>query len=159
MDFGRWGFYLSVGSYLAVIPLAILANILTPKVQDRLARTSAERLKKRLLKLRSQIEHPPTLLESLAPIIVALPILLAGVLLVLSSLTMFLVEVMQSREPAKPVVSIEVGAVAVISFWTSIAAILITMRGMRILDFLKQGEENYQRLYAEEKSKEVEKLL
>jgi hypothetical protein len=30
MDFGRWGFYISIGSLVLVIPLAIVANLLTP---------------------------------------------------------------------------------------------------------------------------------
>jgi len=51
MDLNRIGLALGVGALLLAIPLAVLANLVTPRVQNYLARTSIRRLRKRLAAL------------------------------------------------------------------------------------------------------------
>jgi hypothetical protein len=51
IDLNRIGLALGVGALVLAIPLAVLANLVTPKAQTYLARTSIQRLRKRLAAL------------------------------------------------------------------------------------------------------------
>ena len=61
-DFGFWGFALSVVALVLIIPLGIVVNILTPKVQNWWATTSQGRFSRRVAELKRTIEHPPSVL-------------------------------------------------------------------------------------------------
>jgi len=60
-----WGFVLALAALLATVPLAILGNILTPKVKDWWASRSFKSLQSRIARLEQELTTAPTIEECL----------------------------------------------------------------------------------------------
>jgi O-antigen/teichoic acid export membrane protein len=55
-DLGEWGFWIAVVAFILVIPLNMLSNVLTPRLQDWWSMTSKKRLARRIIELNARLE-------------------------------------------------------------------------------------------------------
>lgn len=76
IDYGFWGFVVSVAALIAIVPLGFLTNALTPKILNWWAKTSEKSLDRRISQLKHLLEEgvPPTLLSDVTFLLIQIAV-------------------------------------------------------------------------------------
>jgi hypothetical protein len=161
IDFGWWGFVVSIVTILLAVPLSMLANLLTPKVQSWWALTSKKRLARRIRWIKYEIENPPTFVQAVSYLVLLIPGLFIGVLMGIAFVINMIMRM--NMFPGKPMThSDNLLAHVMIYIIEFGAAFTLFVMTRFFVEFIRVGHRKvrgYEENYVQDKKRQLDKLL